>query len=353
MDKFPFDIKKLELDGKEVDDGLKNSVMLKDFIKTQIIEFPKEVREFISESFKVPQLGNYHNEGDIMESHIDMMFQYVLDIESFKKLLLDLEVEDEDKKYIFELYKKYNDQIKKYILLHDIGKARKMQLTMKSDQKKRIDSSIEDFNSKNIDEISSVSYIGHGVESSNMIKELDEEVKNNINISEEDLNIILTAIENHDKAYSFNEFNPNQYKKNLSELPEDVQEFLILATLIDIGSSLRPGGVIDLSGVSNLIKSKKQSEEDIKQEEILKAKKEKLTFEITEKMSEVIPEYILPKEARGPILSKITQYIIEKNIQQINESIIKSAIELSEIKDGKITNYKWNQKNLEELLSKK
>lgn len=236
----------------------------------EVCERYPELSEEITTSLKVPQLGEHHNEGPRMDSHLSLILQT---LESIKDGQFGEALQDPDlKKAIRDLVviedpvnheqSKINPTFVDYTFFHDIDK--KDCLTVKIEgEKKGTEISWEQWQAIEKDgapyqlggkPITSISYfhssegnIGqHGNKAADMLKDKGLPPE------------IIVAISKHEVAYQFAKINTATYEEHFVKpgFSEDQQKFILAASYIDTMASLGKNGKPDLHNYQNLVQSR-------------------------------------------------------------------------------------------------
>ena len=243
------------------------------------------LREKITRSFNVPQWGEYHNEGILMDTHLNRMIEV---IEGFSQGEGSSDLPEKTRSSFEGLVAQYGDTLKKYVFLHDISKPDllRIQWNPKEGEKKgrAWEGNLEEFCVElglSQDELSDpsrmaeffasqdvkgVSYYHQGIENENGRK--TESAKHGEHgaehVGDEYEGVvdpeILKAIELHEAAYQFEKVKPDTYKKLFGELGEEHKQLALLASYIDTASSYREDGGPDLTNFSFLLMSKDNAE---------------------------------------------------------------------------------------------
>lgn len=241
--------------------------------ETLFEKFPVLV-ENIVQSFDVPQYGVYHREGMYMDTHLALMLATLERMEKgefdpslppeFLSILsrvmgteLSLQEREERKR-----------ELQKYALLHDI--AKKDCLTVRGDPvkgdfeptweewmallpedlRRESDPVALDafFQSKNW---TSLSYFqqskrhNHGSEGAVVIREHGREA-----------DLLVTAISQHEVSFDFVNINAELFAETLGGYTEEEQNWIIVASYLDLASALREDGKVDVTPILNLLVSR-------------------------------------------------------------------------------------------------
>lgn len=245
--------------------------------------FPGEqfetLRNEIEASFSVPQVGDYHNEGAFMDSHLTLIFET---IDAIRNNQFPEALQGDSQEAVRDLLKtaltNHESSIEQYVFLHDISKKDRLVLKYtdgRPDEEISWDTwqaSLQETNAGlralNGDEkalqafceergIESIGYFHqsegeqgkHGLAGSERLETLgfdDEELK--------------TAIELHEIAFVFNTPRADVYREHFGTLSPSAQDFALLATYIDTAASIRKDGKPDFSQFIALMESRKKSE---------------------------------------------------------------------------------------------
>lgn len=243
--------------------------------------FPGEqleaLRGEIEASFSVPQVGEYHNEGGFMDSHLKLIFDTLEEVKNgrFPEQLLS-DAHTGTRELLTRAFEKHKDQLDQYVFLHDISK--KDCLTLKytdgrpdeeitwTEWQTRLEQTNPGLRAQKGDEsalmtfceesgIESIGYFHaseggagkHGTVGGDRLVEL--------HLDNEDLK---TAIQMHEIAFVFNTPQADVYREHFGSLPPDAQDFAILATYVDTLASIRKDGKPDLEQFIALVESRKK-----------------------------------------------------------------------------------------------
>ncbi|MFA4818656.1 MAG: hypothetical protein WC621_02320 [Patescibacteria group bacterium] len=229
-----------------------------------------ELSEKIKTSLETPQLGEHHNEGPRMDSHLSLIlatlesmkdgqFHESLKEVSLREAMAGIAVRREgnnpEKTAV-------NPALIDYTFLHDVAKPDCLTLKIEA-EKKGIEITWEQW--KDIEKnglpyqhegklITSISYFHssegangqHGNKAAEMLKDKG--------IPPE----IITAISKHEVAYQFGKINAATYEGHFVKpgFSENQQKFILVASYIDTIASLGPDGKPNLSNFANLAKSR-------------------------------------------------------------------------------------------------
>lgn len=251
-----------------------------DSLKAKVRElFPGEdrveLRETIERSFLTPQVGDYHNEGMFMDSHLDLILKQI-------EQIADGSFPDEVPGHVREAMKRAiardRTAVEQYVFLHDIAKPDCM--TLKKGEVEQavtwpewtaiLQASPDGQAARQGDEaalkrfcqaqgITGVSYrqttaAGDrqhgeiGVETIRATQAIDDEAT-------------LTAIGAHEVAFQFSRVSMPMYEKYFRSMPEPARDFALTASFVDTMASLRLNGKPNLENFLFLVASKEKAEQ--------------------------------------------------------------------------------------------
>lgn len=241
--------------------------------KTETL-FPGEafapVRAAIEESFRVPQVGQYHNEGMFMDAHLALALR---NIEEIARGNFPNGTPEDAKPMMKKVVEESKELLEKYVLLHDIAKKDCLTVAFADGTSRAFTwDEWNAFTSEEVKEnpvafrafcsakgIEDVSYFqatekrgesskAHGPEGRRMLENLRVEL--GVPLS------VLTAIEKHEVGFQFNAVSAKTYKNHLSGLAPEDRALAVVASYLDTSASLRENGEPDLNNVSFLFDSK-------------------------------------------------------------------------------------------------
>jgi len=231
-----------------------------------------QLSEKIKRSLETPQLGEYHNEGQRMDSHLSLM------LVSLERLIQgnvhEMLVGETELVKIMQGVATAHDEKEperitiapacvEYVFFHDIAKPDCLSLKFEDEKKgfdiswqqwKTIESGGEPYRWKG-KPIKSISfyhasegpYGQHGNKGAQALK--------GKGISRD----ILTAIHNHEVVFQqFDRISAANYEKHFVEpgFTEDLRNFIFTGSYIDLVSSIRPDGKPNLDRFVNLVRSR-------------------------------------------------------------------------------------------------
>lgn len=217
-----------------------------------IARYP-DLKEEIMVSLKVPQAGEYHNEGPNMEDHLRLM------LENLNKVRLGRfswsEVGDKEIEGIASDYLKESQNLRRmvdYIFLHDVAKGNKMQIKL-AGEKDKVEISIDDNKLLQQDGawvmdgklVESVSYFGHGKAGGEMIRQIGGE------------EILSKTIEKHDIGYQMKNANVKSYKDNYAGFGAEESKLALVGLFIDLSASYNRENIADFDPLKAFYQSQK------------------------------------------------------------------------------------------------
>ncbi|MSR71711.1 MAG: hypothetical protein EXS50_03605 [Candidatus Taylorbacteria bacterium] len=238
---------------------------------TKVCEKYPAFSERIKSSLETPQIGEHHNEGPKMDSHLSLI---LANLESVKDgNFHDAIAKDENLKETMRRivvvqegenpnHDSVNPALVEYTFFHDISKPDCLTLKLEG-EKKGVEITWEQW--KEVERtgqpyrfegkaIKSISYFhaseGAGGQHGNKAAEL---LKGS-GIPPE----ILIAISKHEVAYQFSKINAATYEEHFvkPKFTVEQQDFILTASYIDTMASLLPDGKADLGNFVNLLHSK-------------------------------------------------------------------------------------------------
>lgn len=237
----------------------------------RVIERYPNLGEKIKISLETPQLGEHHNEGPKMDTHLSLILETLRSIKdgNFHETIADqrglqemmynlVATEDPDTSE----HTGINPVLVEYTFLHDISKpdcltlkveGEKTGIEVSWEQWQEIEKSGQPYRFED-KPVASISYYHqsegvagqHGNKAAEMLKD------HNV------LPAILIAISKHEVAYQFAKINAATYEEHFVKpgFTEKQQQFVLVASYIDTMASLLPDGKADISNFINLVKSR-------------------------------------------------------------------------------------------------
>lgn len=224
-----------------------------------ITKYP-QLESLLIRQLDVPQIGEYHNEGDTMYSHLLLIFKTLEDLlmGKFHSSVSNPALRQILSKLVDDNVSVNSDLIE-YMFLHDLSKMDSLILTIEGEEQKH-EISAEQwlqissqkpfiFNDKSVE---SIGYFHrsqgregmHGYRAVKLLESL------NLGISQE----ILSAIDKHEVAYQFGKISARSYINHIVDAGFDSrqQDFILVASYIDTMGSLRSDLEPDLTNFLNL-----------------------------------------------------------------------------------------------------
>lgn len=232
----------------------------------------RELRENIERSFAVPQVGEYHNEGGFMDSHLDLIIQ---NIEAVARQTFPSEVTPTIREILIRAVRRDVESVKKYVFLHDISKADCMTLK-RGDEEQAVtwnewqyllmdspngrkaladdEQGLRDFCAEQ--GITGISYFQKTESGARKHGEMGAGELRAAGIEADAA--MLAAIEAHEVAYQFEAINVRTYEDHFKDLSSDARDFALLGSYVDTMASLRPDGKPDLANFLALAGSREK-----------------------------------------------------------------------------------------------
>lgn len=239
--------------------------------------FPGEgltgLRENIERSFGVPQVGDYHNEGMFMDSHLDLI---IANIERVARGEFPEEIAPAVREMLTRAVLRDPESVKRYVFLHDISKADCLTLKFgnearavtweewqgmlaASDSGRRAlagdEQALRDFCAEQ--GLTGVSYFQGADDGKRQHGKIGADELRAAGVTDA---AMLAAIETHEVAFLFQAIKVSTYEKYFGEMDADTRDFALLASYVDTMSSLRPDGTPDLANFLALAGSREKSE---------------------------------------------------------------------------------------------
>ena len=242
------------------------------------------LRAEIARSFQVPQWGDYHNEGMLMDRHFE---EILLALERTEKGDLPTSIPEEDRLFMQKIAIDHHDALQKYVFLHDISKADLLRIEKlpEAGQKKgeAWEGTLEQWYTEASVPLEaqtnpsalqafllsanfkSVSYYHQGMEMHGRKTEASKhgedgksklETMENVGVSP----AVLEAIERHEVAYQFETIKVDTYKKYFESLSPEERGLALVASFVDTMGSWKREGASDLKNFLALLDSKQNYE---------------------------------------------------------------------------------------------
>lgn len=245
-----------------------------------------ELRAEIERSFDVPQWGEYHNEGILMDTHFDAILEA---FDGIEKGVFPEGIPEADRAKMQDVAARHHDDLRRYVYLHDISKPdllRTERLPAEGQKKgdvwegtleqwyaeagvpedaRRDPALLSEWLAK--ENLKGISYYNTGVELKAAGRKT-EKTKHG-EAGKEKLErlgetgaapSILEAIARHEVAFQFEGVKPDTYKEYFESLSDDERTLALLASLTDTMGSWRKDGKPDLKNFRALLDSKRAYE---------------------------------------------------------------------------------------------
>lgn len=210
------------------------------------------LREQVGKSFSVPQFGQHHNEGIFMDTHLQLMFQGMQEIElgNFPE-----DIPESIRQILQRTIAGNQDSLRKYIFLHDIAKTETLRVTYTEGKTEELtldqwlamipsdarENPVLLQNFMKEKGIQNISYYHKDTEP----KTHGEEGKKYLEQFGSELDVpphLLTAISLHEISYQFTKINVDTYNKFFSDLSPNEVAWVITASYLDTVASKGPNG---------------------------------------------------------------------------------------------------------------
>ena len=336
------------------------------------------LRREIGRSFNVPQFGDHHNEGMLMDTHFEAILHALDDIENG---VFPDGIPDEDKKYMQEIAIKHHEALRKYVFLHDIDKAPDLAFdTLPKDGEKkgeRWEGTLDQwYEEQQIPEdartnpvllhallvergIKGFGYYHQGIDMPKFNRRTvasshgEDGKKTLIRFEQNGVPsgvspAFLDAIERHEVAYQFEKVSVATYRKYFDSLSPEDRGIALIASLTDTLGSWKKGGNPDISNFLKLLESKKIAEAntpiilnleqvyaEIKSSAGLDEEKVKVFFATLRKKSELINENFdvlrdrFLKECKAKIMASYDTDVLRTKLLEL---VIQTTITEEEMK---------------------
>ncbi|MCI0479051.1 hypothetical protein L0Y59_00700, partial [Candidatus Uhrbacteria bacterium] len=245
-----------------------------------------ELRAHIVRSFDVPQWGDYHNEGVLMDTHLAAILDAFDGIERGE---FPEGIPEADRARMRDVAARHHDDLRRYAFLHDISKPdllRMEKLPKEGEKKGEVwEGALEEWYAEaGVPEqarkdpamlsawlasqgLKGISYYHAGVEMKAAGRTTDKakhgEAGKDKLTALGDTGVppsILDAIASHEIAYQFEGVKPDAYRKHFDALPDETRTLALLASLTDTMGSWRTDGKPSLRNFRDLLDSKHNAE---------------------------------------------------------------------------------------------
>jgi len=212
------------------------------------------LRAKIEQSFDVPQAGEYHKEGAMMDSHLGLILENVEAIaQQGAQALLD-DIPESVRNLITSTIGDKRESVEQFVLVHDLAKSDTLGITvgdgdeqlMSWDEWQAFVQAAEDPDDLGL---SKVSYKGHSKLGVKQAEDLGF-----------DDPLILGAVEKHMVAVGMTGINSDVYDRHFAGLDNDKVAFAITANYLDLMGSKRGEHIDPLAEFKNFVAAKEKSE---------------------------------------------------------------------------------------------
>lgn len=243
-----------------------------------------ELRKDIDRSFLVPQVGEYHNEGGFMDSHLELITKAIDQVAHGE---FPESVPEFARAAMMSAVLRDREAVKKYVFLHDIAKADCMTVKFGDDGRAMSWEDWKAFLSTDPDGqkaltgneaalgrfvktkgITSVSYMQKGPDGSIQHGDVGAEHLRAGGVSDDA--VMLAAIETHEAAFQFAtkeedatgevKARADRYKKIFDGFSQEARDFAMLASYVDTMASIRKNGEPNLTSFRALAISRQKAE---------------------------------------------------------------------------------------------
>ena len=230
-----------------------------------------ELRADIRRSFDVPQWGEYHNEGMLMDRHLEEILSSIDDLARGEGAE---EVPQDVHDAMRELAAQNPDALRRYTYLHDIAKPDCM--TVKYDdeqedeevewsewQQRLADAGLDTENPDPValkqfcrdNGIVSISYFQKSKGEDGKHGPVGAERARSYEGAAELPAELITAVEKHEAAFQFPKVSAKTAEKLTADLSEEAITWLMTASYIDTAASVRSEGGLDFTNFRNMVDS--------------------------------------------------------------------------------------------------
>jgi hypothetical protein len=359
-----------------------------------------KLREEIEASFDVPQVGDYHNEGMLMDTHLDHILETIDAIADGKNEQL-AELPASVQELLRETIGKNRQILERYTLLHDISKNDLLRLT--THEEAETGAKLEDVAYTSADwqalvpedvrrdpvkllefmqgpdkkkKIVSISYFNktgdktptggkvaegklHGGEGAAKISRLG-----GLDPESTETKLLMTAIGSHELALGFSDVSQpgdgvdlEKFANKLSGLTEEEFRFALTVNFLDVASSLSLNQKPNLTGFMNILESKRSYEAYIRIKEKLNSNssldKKKVEAQLNKLFKGKKPVNETAELARLEKECRPTEYDPGKLNEMLQELVGKNALTAEEASEVAALILADNQPELGKKYGKK
>lgn len=269
--------------------------------------FPGEtnagLRKEIKQSFAVPQVGEYHNEGPFMASHLELILSTLSEVlKGVFHGLIPATVRAMLTRACGTII--YNEMMR-YVFLHDLDKMNCLTVGYGNGDQKAVtwpewqdmlaadtdgwlalngdgDALFRFCKKAGIDQISYYQQTGDGDKRQHG-KVAAERLRSIPGVTE----AMARAIETHEVAYQFSRISIDTYLKYFGEMSESDRDFALLASYVDTMASFRPNGEPDMRNFWFLAQSRLAAEAFVELEKRLSTRTDLTKHLLTQELDKI------------------------------------------------------------------
>ncbi len=221
------------------------------------------LRSEIERSFDVPQFGGYHNEGMLMDTHLDRILQI---IDKLKRGEAAEGLPPYLREAVRAVVSEHEEEIQKYAFLHDIAKADCIRIQF-TDKKPDQDISWEEWQDLVPEDIrrdpvalkdfcvtkgwKAFSYYHEDKKHGEMGAEKIQPFADDLNLPD----IVRMIVGHHESAHHFSKVKAETYKKFFQGFSSEEETWVIVASFVDTMASLSEDQKPNLRSFANMVSS--------------------------------------------------------------------------------------------------
>ncbi|MFH1314865.1 MAG: hypothetical protein ABIH67_00530 [Candidatus Uhrbacteria bacterium] len=214
----------------------------------------QDLRAKIEQSFDVPQAGEFHKEGQTMDTHLDLILENVQAIVNQGVEAISDDLPESVRDLIVSAVCKNRERVEQYVLIHDLAKADTLGVTVGDQEEKLMTweewqafaSDVKDISDLGV---TKVSYKGHAELGVAQAKDLGF-----------DDPLVLDAVDKHMVSMAMTGISSDIYDRHFAGLNQDEIAFALTANYLDLMGSKRGEFIDPLAEFKNFIASKEKSE---------------------------------------------------------------------------------------------
>ena len=212
------------------------------------------LRTKIEQSFDVPQAGEFHKEGAMMDSHLSLILENVDAIAKQGAEAVPDDIPESERDLIAGTISNNRENIEKYVLVHDLAKADTLGITVGDGDEQLMSWDEWQAFVKAADDpddlgLTKVSYKGHAKLGVKQAEDLGF-----------DDPLILGAVEKHMVALGMTGVSSDVYDRHFAGLSQDEVAFAFTANYLDLMGSKRGEYIDPLAEFKNFVAAKEKSE---------------------------------------------------------------------------------------------